>query len=121
MPDPEYIARQRALVRRIDGLWERGALTGPMIEQARAADHVLAIEFEGERFTIKALPREAMARDVPPDCRDEALLALARGQPSNTMGETAAVWFIASEWVGQEPVVEIHGPLRAWRDAHGSA
>ena len=119
--DPSYRVRQRALVRRVDALWERGVLTGPMIEQARAADHVLAIDFEDERFVIKVCPRETVARDVPPDCRDEALLALTRGQPEIKMGETVAAWFIAAEWVGEQLVVEVHGRVRAWRDAYGSA
>jgi hypothetical protein len=121
MLDPAYVARQRTLIKRVDSLWTKGLLTGPMIEQARASDNVLSIDVEDGRFTVATLPRAVFALDVPPDCPDKVFLAMAAGQPPLRMGETVAAWFIATEWEGGEPVAVVRGPISAWRDAHGTA
>ena len=121
MPDPSYVARQRALLRRVEALWTQGILTGPLIQRAREDDHVITIDFEGSRFTLALYPRVEIARMVPAHSADEVFRAMASGQPPIKMGETVAAWFIATELVAGEPVAEVHGPLRAWRDAHGTA
>jgi hypothetical protein len=102
-------------------LWQRGILTGQMLEKARAGDYVIMIDFEGNRHTIGLYRRVELAALVKQDCGDERLIAMTKGQPSHAKGESVAAWFFASEWVDGKPVAEIHGPLRAWRDAKGNA
>jgi len=118
---PDYIALKKALVRRVDGLWESGILTGEIIERARLDDCVLTIDFEGGRFKLCLVPRVRLARIIPADSDDEVLVAMTKGQPPIAKGETVAAWFVVAQWEGAEPIVEVHGPLRAWRTAQGTA
>jgi hypothetical protein len=120
-PDDEPIRVQRALVERIERLWQKGVINGQLLEKARAGDYIVVIDFEADRYTIGLHDRAPFASLVKPDCEDERLLAMTRGQPPRAEGETVAVWFFASEWVDGRPVAEIHGPLRAWRDAKDNA
>jgi hypothetical protein len=121
--DPRYAARQRALIRRVDALWTQGVLTGPLIERAREDDHVITVDFEGSRFTLALYPRAEFARMVPADSADEVFRAMASGQPSIAMGESAAAWLVASELPTDvdDRGVEVHGRVRAWRDSRGTA
>ena len=119
--DPKYIARQRVLLGWVDRLFVRGILTGEILQMAREGDHVVSIDFEGERFTLALYKRHEFLQLYPKDSQDPDLVAMRQGQPPLAKGETVATWLVATEWAGDKALVAVHGPLRAWRDAKGTA
>ena len=61
-PDDEPVRAKRALVERVEKLVEQGVLTGDLLEQARAGDYVVMIDFEAERYTVAVRDDRAVGR-----------------------------------------------------------
>ncbi len=110
-----------SLAKRVESLWDRGIITGDLLERARDGDLVIVIDFVDERVDVSLLPRAAITEAVRADCTAAVLRDRARGQPARVRGEDTAAWCFAADWENGQPVLEIHFAWRAWRDAHGTA
>ena len=110
-----------ALSNRVMTLCKPGGIDGAIIDAARQTDHILAVDFRGNRFEVTYFPRVLVARCIPAGTGSEVLEGIRRGQPVLEPEEGTAVWCIATDWDGPKRVLETRFRLRALYPPLGSA